>query len=154
MIGCIASSQHCHREEDDLYRAGIDWHYSSWVVFRINSSPEDIKSIKLFFLSHSLNEEKDFNVLVYHDISNRWPPASNSSADKLLLSYSSQREGVVELDLDPQDIDPDGYYVLEFRSDLQEYNCIPNPQFSNGKPSWYLRLCSVYPDCLEIELKE
>lgn len=130
--------------------------YSNWFAFRLNSSPEEIKSIKLYFDSYTYNNDQDFDILVCHDTSNIWPPTAASAADKLIFSYSSVTEGKMQLDIDPQDVGSNGYLVLQFKPDFDEYNLIPMPVPNNSEASCVYRYVRLYPPeyfRLEVELK-
>jgi len=115
------------------YWAEMEMYCSQWMGFKFHSPPDQIKPFKVRFDCYDWGHpgsSHTFNVLVYHDTSNNWPPAPDSNADRLLSTYtviplSSQ---YIDIDVDPQqDIGSNGYYVLQFRPDFAEYNCIPQP---------------------------
>ncbi|MCK4519225.1 MAG: hypothetical protein KAU12_03805, partial [Candidatus Omnitrophica bacterium] len=164
-IGCIGCSQHLREEVYDedgnttienLFRVSISWCYSQWAAFKLNTVSQDIESIKLclFIKKPSYNTDEFGNILFYHDTSNSWPPMSNSSADKLLLSCSCETTDYMEIDIDPRDINADGYYIIEYKPAFQEYNCIPAPLSSDDELYCCIRKCNVGFYHLEVELKE
>lgn len=129
------------------YTANIFSFYGSWVGLRFNSPPDLIKPFKLSFptsfVGQFADSNQDINIRVYHDSSNAWPPAPDSSADTLLSTFNITpfMSQYIEVDIDPQrDIGPGGWYVLQFRPDFEEYNCIPDPAVGN-----FYRMAEVYP---------
>ena len=110
--------------------------YKSWLNLYLDIGSRRIKSIKFTGNSYKwpLNNGPDFNILVYHETSNNWPPevSLGHDGDELLFSLSTTSFSVndankVEVEIDQTKINLNGNNVWEFKPDFPEANHILDP---------------------------
>jgi pimeloyl-ACP methyl ester carboxylesterase len=149
------------------YCAFEGMHYKHWLDFKLDIGNRKVKSVK--FLGEGLKQLEggatDFNILVYRDTSNVWPPRldlsydgneslftlNTSSFDAYINIKIDNNKGKIGEEIDPAKINPNGDNVWEFKPDFLEYDCIPSPQPpvpASSKPdyaptSYYIRNAGI-----------
>lgn len=123
-----------------IFRLQINMLYSCYNNFQLNIENIDnkeIKSITMFgkFMGGdnpnppSMIIGPAFNMSVYHDTSNTWPPTSDSAGNDLIFSFNTVSYNYNDnfaVQLDPKKLNlQNGNNVLQSRPDFSEYNCLP-----------------------------
>lgn len=124
--------------------AGICMTTSSFTMFRVYNyfgTDRAIRSAKLtgYMVKKLKGGGADFNISVYRDTSNTWPPTLDSSGDIFLFDFNTAdyaNEDHFEVAVDPSNINPDGNNVLQARSDISVFNCIPESVPYDGSFTW------------------
>ncbi len=148
-----ANSWHDYTDDNiDIWGASISVSLLSYINFIVNTGPKKIKSAKLTgtFLKTLKGGGTNFNILVYRDTTNIWPPTLNSTGDSFLFSIdtSPYQEGDdFEIDINPSFINTSGANVLMAKPDFPIYNWIPTSvdvSYERHAGIWYPALILIF----------